>query len=572
MKGREPTREQLLQQVAELRRQLAASQAPPPIAPQADTLRLLLEASGVGSWRLDLVTGELTADARCKQLFGLPPDAASSLDAYVERIAPEERPMLQRHVVEARQRPGDYEAERRVTWSDGSVHWLYLKGRSLHDPQSGPQCLEGIAIDVTDRKQAEDALRQSEERARLLVETTPQIVFRMSPDGVELDCNRRGLEYTGLTPGQGAYHGWLQCVHPDDLFRVIEAATHAANTGEPYELEYRLRRASDGSYRWHLGRAMPVLAADGQIISWFGTLTDIEDLKQAQEVLRQSRDELECEVARRTAELSATIERLHREIAEREQAQRALRELQERSERHQAELAHAGRLNMMGEMAATLAHELNQPLHSITNYARACLMRLAKKPQPDETLAAALEDIGSEANRAAQIIRRVRGFVQKREQHSSLVSLNGLVEEVAQLNRGELEQRRARLELLLCAGMPPVNVDPIQIEQVLMNLVRNGLEAMGDTPPEQRVLTITTLRPEETTLEVQVRDRGRGIAEQDLPRVFEAFFTTKTEGIGMGLAISRSIVEFYGGRLWAAAAAEGGTVFHFRLPTSTPPL
>lgn len=565
MSGDQPTRQQLLEELADLRTQLAARKAADFSHPD-DRLRLVLEASGVGHWRLDLVSDKLDADARCKELFAIPADVEASLAAILERISPEQRPMMIEHLVEAKARPGEYQAERRLLWPDGSSHWVFLKGYAQHDGPGKPRCLEGIALDLTDRKRAEEALAQSEERARWLVETIPQLAWRMSPDGVEIECNRRWYDYTGQTPAQVGYHGWLAVVHPDDLFLVVEHATRAAHTLTPYELEYRLRRASDGQYRWHLGRAMPMLGADGQAICWFGTATDIEELKQAQEVLTRSRDELERQVARRTAELSATIDRLHWEIAERKQAEAALRELKERSERHQAELAHVGRLSTMGEMAATLAHELNQPLHSIANYARGSVIRLSKSPHPDQALLAALEDIGHEAGRAAQIIRRVRGFVQKREPRSAHVSINDLVEEVALLNKGELEQRQTRLELQLCPDLPAISVDRIQIQQVLMNLVRNGLESMAETPPAQRLLGIMTLRHDDRTLEVQVCDRGKGIRDQDLPRIFETFFTTKPEGMGMGLAICRSIIESYNGRLWVSAASEGGAAFHFTLP------
>ena len=165
---------------------------------------------------------------------------------------------------------------------------------------------------------------------------------------------------------------------------MTEQVLHAANAREPYEVEYRLRRASDGSYRWHLARAIPALGEDGQVICWFGSATDIEDLKQAQELLKQAHDE--------------------------------------QLQRHRAELAHVARLSMMGEMAASLAHELNQPLHAVKNYASGSLMRLLKTPQRDEELVAALEQISEEANRAAEIVRRVRGFVQKREPRFSEVS------------------------------------------------------------------------------------------------------------------------------------------------------
>lgn len=376
---------------------------------------------------------------------------------------------------------------------------------------------------ITDRKRAEEALRQSEERCRLLVETIPQLAWRMSPDGLEVDCNRRWYEYTGQTPAQVRGHGWLAAVHPDDLFRVVEHATHAAHTRQPYETEYRLRRASDGNYRWHLSRAIPMQDKDGQVICWFGSATDIEDLKQAND---------------------------------------------EELQRHRAELAHVARLSMMGEMVASLAHELNQPLHAVNSYACGSVRRLLKGHEKDQELVVALEQIIEETNRAAEIIRRVRGFVQKRKPQVSEVLVNDLVKEAVLLSKAELEQHHAKAVLALSEDLPAVIGDPIQIQQVLINLVRNALEAMDETPDDNRLVDIKTMRHGDDAVEVEVCDRGKGIDGEDLDKVFEPFFTTKPEGMGMGLAISRSIIQAREGRLWASANQNQGCTFHFTLPVS----
>ena len=317
-------------------------------------------------------------------------------------------------------------------------------------------------------------------------------------------------------------------MHPDDLFRVMEHGAHALNTREPYELEYRLRRASDDSYRWHLARAVPVLSEDGQVTCWVGSNTDIEELKQAQEILRQAHDE--------------------------------------QLQRHQAELAHVARLGMMGEMAASLAHELNQPLHAVKNYAYGSICRLQKMPERDGEVVVALEQIGEEASRAAEIIRRVMGFVQKREPRFTEVVMNGLVEEAVLLSKVELDRRQAAIVLEFDRDLPAVIGDAIQIEQVIMNLVRNGLEAMDETPDDSRRLSVRTMRQGENMIQVDVSDCGKGIGGADMEKLFEPFFTTKAEGMGMGLAISRSIIQSHHGRLWATANHGQGCTFHFTLP------
>ena len=259
---------------------------------------------------------------------------------------------------------------------------------------------------------------------------------------------------------------------------------------------------------------------------------------------------------------------LSKAITRRKQAETELRLREEQLQQHHAELAYVARLSTMGEMAASLAHELNQPLHAVKNYARGCVRRLLKNDEKDEELLSTLWQISKEANRAAGIIRSVRGFVQKRNPQVSKVSVNGLVEQVVLLSKAEIKQRRAAVIADLASDLPPIAGDSIQIEQVMLNLVRNGLEAMDEVPElnGDRQLRIKTERHDDH-IQVSVQDRGKGIAGDNLKKIFEPFFTTKPEGLGMGLAISQSIVQAHGGHLWASANQDQGCTFHFTLPT-----
>jgi two-component system sensor kinase FixL len=240
----------------------------------------------------------------------------------------------------------------------------------------------------------------------------------------------------------------------------------------------------------------------------------------------------------------------------------------EQLQRHQSELAHVSRLNTMGEMAVGLAHELNQPLSAMSIYAHACLNHLEKEgPEPLRTRDM-LGRIVGEAHRAAEIIRRLRGFVRKLEQPNTLVDVNDLVGDVVALTAFEARTRRVTIRLALSESLPLVKGDSIQLEQVLVNLVRNSFEAMEKLSPSEKVMQIKTqLIPGDAgNIEISVIDPGTGVSDECMDRLFTAFFTTKPEGLGMGLSISRSIVEAHGGRLWAESGVRHGAVFRFTLP------
>jgi two-component system sensor kinase FixL len=248
-----------------------------------------------------------------------------------------------------------------------------------------------------------------------------------------------------------------------------------------------------------------------------------------------------------------------RDISDRVRAEQLLKQRQD-------ELAHVARLATVGELATGLAHELNQPLYSISNYARGCLRRLQDAALDPTRLREILHEIVGEADRAAKIIRRLRRMVQKREPVCKLFNLNYAIQEACALSNSILKKDAVELIRQLDPQLPKVYADEVQIQQVLLNLVRNGVEAMRDTPSAERVLQIRTSAAAPGELRVDVTDAGCGIGDEDLERVFDAFHTTRTNGMGMGLAISRSIVEMHGGRIWAANNPEQGATFSFTLP------
>jgi signal transduction histidine kinase len=252
--------------------------------------------------------------------------------------------------------------------------------------------------------------------------------------------------------------------------------------------------------------------------------------------------------------------------ARRRQAEVALRGKEEDLQLRQVELAHMSRVSVMGEMAASLAHELNQPLHAAKNYARGSIRRLAKDPHDDGQVMTALEHVAGEIDRAAEILVRIRNFVKKIDAQLVPTPLNDVVQDAVAILAIEIKRTRGSIVCELAPDLAPVSVDPIQIEQVVVNLARNGLEAMRGLANSQGVLTIGTRRHDDRSVEVYVRDSGKGISEQEMDRLFEPFFTTKADGMGMGLAISRSIVRAHGGLLWVTPNEDRGCTFHFTIP------
>jgi two-component system, LuxR family, sensor kinase FixL len=242
------------------------------------------------------------------------------------------------------------------------------------------------------------------------------------------------------------------------------------------------------------------------------------------------------------------------------------RQAEEQARQHQAELAHMDRINLMGEMATGLAHELTQPLTSIYAYSQACLRMLKAGQEKSEKFANAIEQSAQRAEQAGKIIRRLRQFVRKQVIRKSWLSLCHLIEEALAFIKVEADENGVTTCLELDEELPPLFVDPVQIEQVMLNLMRNSIEAMAGADFKERILTVAAATIDSSSVQVTVVDTGPGLNEDQIKPIFDAFFTTKKNGMGMGLAISRSIIEAHGGRLWADSRHEKGASFHFNLP------
>jgi len=300
-------------------------------------------------------------------------------------------------------------------------------------------------------------------------------------------------------------------------------------------------------------------AASAVVVGWFSSWR-----KEAEAQLRYARDELHLRVEERTAELKRTNEQLLAEMAERKRAEDAYYEAQ-------AELTRMTRMSTMGALAASISHEVNQPLAAVVTNADACMMWLSSEPPNLEEARAAVDCIAQQGTRASEVVRRIRAMFTKAAPERSPVQVNDLIREVGNLVEGATLRNQVALETELASDLPAITGDRVQLQQVIVNLVLNGIEAMSDVADRPRRLVIRSDIQGSGDLLVAVEDCGVGIAPKDAKRIFDAFFTTKAQGMGMGLSISHSIIEAHGGRLWASANKDWGATVQFTLPAERKP-
>jgi PAS domain S-box-containing protein len=408
----------------------------------------------------------------------------------------------------------------RVRNAQGGYRWFLSRVEPLRASDGTLLQWVGVNLDIEELMRAQEALRESERSSRSAFDGIAGLVSILAPNGETEAVNRQCLEYFGRSLEWIKNWGTNDAVHPEDLPRVVEFFKKAMVSGIPFQHELRLRRF-DGEYRWFDNRGVPIRDDTGRISRWYVLLTDIED---------------------RT---------------------RALAQL----EQMQADFAHMNRVSVMGELVASLSHEITQPIASARIYARAAQNFLDMQPPDLGEVREALAGIVGNANRAGDIIDRVREQIKKAPPRKERFDLNAAINEVIALGRSAIINNGVLVQTRLSEGLFPIHGDRVQLQQVVLNLLLNAVEAMGSTEAGARELLISTEQDHRGVL-VAVRDSGPGIDPSHLERVFDAFYTTKSSGMGMGLSICRSIIDAHGGRLWAEANEPRGTIFQFTLPAA----
>jgi PAS domain S-box-containing protein len=666
----------------------------------------------------------------------------------------------------------------RVRNAQGGYRWFLSRVEPLRASDGTLLLWVGVNLDIEELKCAEQALRDSEYKLRQIIDTVPSLFWSAGPDGEPTHVSQRLLDYSGMRLEDFEHGGWEAFVHPADFPETAKAFYHAIQTGTSYQAVHRLRRATDGEYRWHHARGEPLRDREGRIVQWYGLSVDIDEGKKAEDRLRRSEAYLakaqrlshtgsavytETEIPYWSEEASRifgfdplqgipsreavwqrfhaddldrvneTIARAVREkrsfgnefriihpdgtirhveaindpvfsasgelleivatgidVTERKRAEQALRESEakfrdyaetasdwfweigpdykftlltdnafgsspadrigtacwdhaldletepekwrlvraaldshqpfrdlvyhvlggngspmyvrasgkpvfdangefrgyrgtgtdvtglraaeaeareseQRYREAQLQLAHANRVATMGQLTASITHEVNQPITAAVTYASAARRLLSAKPLDLREVDDVLSLIVKEGNRAGEVVGRIRALIKKAPVRKDAVEINDAILEIVALTRTEAANNNVSVRTQLAEGLPRVQGDRVQLQQVLLNLIINAIEAMRDVGEEERKLLIST-RHEPDGVSIEVRDSGPGFAAADLDRVFEAFYSTKPSGVGLGLSICRSIIEAHDGRLWASPNVPRGAIFGFTAP------
>ncbi len=484
-----------------------------------ERMSLAMGSTNLGLWQLDLGTYRIWATDTCRALLGLDPQGALTQQSFINAYHPDDREKATRICVDAVTQGKSYEQEYRVADANGGVRWVLDRARTIRD--AGGRCLRmmGVVMDITDRKQAEEALRESEERYRNVVETQTEMICRFRPDTTLTFVNDAYCRYFERSREQLVGTKFIDLIPESARSATLRYLESLMSNPRTQTYEHEVLRP-DGSIGWHQWFDHVIVDSNGEVVEMQGIGRDITNLRRA-------------------------------EI-----------EAQERRE----EVTHLTRVAILGELSGALAHELNQPLTAILSNAQAAQRLLAKTPVDLDEVREILSDIGSEDKRAGDVINRLRAMMKKGEAKLLPLNLNDLANDVLELAHSELIERNVAVATRLTPDLPEIRGDRVQLQQVLLNLIMNACEAMANDNGAESGIEVLTARDDSSRLRLTVADRGPGIPPELIGRIFEPFMTTKSQGLGVGLSICHSIVAAHGGRLWVANNPDRGASFSVSLP------
>ncbi len=498
---------------ADLARQLQASEAD--LREAQERMELAASAAELGVWVWDIVRNEIWITDKGRALFGFAPSEELDIDRFRSAIHPEDRELVRQAVENSLHTGAGYEAEYRVVLPDGQVRWMAGRGHVEFNSVGQPAQMRGASIDITER-------RRAEEQFRLVVEAAPNAMAMVNSEGRITLVNTQAEAVFGYPRDE-------LIGHPIEMLVPERFRSHHVGDRHGYFGDARARpmgagrelfgRRKDGSEVPIEIGLNPISTSEGLFV-----LASIIDISE-----------------RKRAELEAA--------------------------RQRNELAHLSRVTILGELSGSLVHELAMPLSAILSNAQAAQRFLAHGNADLAEIREILSEIVSEDQRAGEVIRRLRLLLKKGEVQQHSLGINEVVQDVLKLMRSDLVNQNVIVDIELAQNLPTVTGDPVQLQQVLLNLVVNACDAMTDCDtPERRLLIRTGMENGSSAVNVSVTDRGGSIPEEKMEQIFKPFFTTKAKGMGLGLSVCRTIIVAHQGKLWATNNADCGATFHFSLP------
>lgn len=487
-----------------------------------ERLRLGIQRSGIGTWDLDLSTYELVWSAATRKLFGVSGDQHVDYALFLSLLEPPDRNSTERAIKQSAASGCSFDIQYRVRGDHGHVHWIHARGGVVKSEGGTPRYLCGIVLDIDEQKKVEEALRTRESHLRSILDTIPDAMIVINERGVMELFSSAAERQFGYAEREAIGQNVSMLMPNPDSARHDGYLDRYRSTGERHIIG--------------VGRIVTGKRKDGTTFP------------------------MHLSIGEMRSEGETHFTGFVRDLTEYQQTQARLQELQ-------SELVHVSRLSAMGEMASALAHELNQPLAAISNYMKGSRRLLTEMSDPNlSKIETAMDRAAEQAIRAGQIIRRLRDFVSRGESEKRVERISKLIEEAGALGLTGAREQSVSLHFTLDPECDLVLVDRVQIQQVLVNLFRNALEAMANSA--KRELVVTNTKAADDMIELAVSDTGHGIGDSHRASLFQTFFTTKETGMGVGLSISRTIVEAHGGRMWAESNSSGGATFRFTLPAA----